>query len=85
MLTQLRLDRDHVDDLSLPWERPRAAHQLTPARVRRGFRRLRAHLGTPASPPNNPRRVPDGPEAPEARHGPATGPSSAPPETDSRV
>jgi hypothetical protein len=51
MLTQLRMARDHVDDLRLPWERPRETHQLTPARVRRGFRRLRAQLDTPASPP----------------------------------
>lgn len=51
MLTQLRLARDHVDDIRLPWERPRQPHQLTPARVRRGFRRLRAVIGTPASPP----------------------------------
>ena len=50
-LTQLRLARGHVDDLRLPWERPRQAHQLTPARTRRGFRRLRATIGTPASPP----------------------------------
>lgn len=50
-LTQLRLARGHVDDLRLPWERPRPAHQLTPARTRRGFRRLRAAIGTPASPP----------------------------------
>ena len=51
VLTQLRLARGHVDDLRLPWERPREPTQLTPARVRRGFRRLRATIGTPASPP----------------------------------
>ncbi len=51
MLTQLRLARGHIEDLRLPWERPRQAHQLTPARTRRGFRRLRAVIGTPASPP----------------------------------
>ena len=51
VLTQLRLARGHVDDLRLPWERPREPSQLTPARVRRGFRRLRAVIGTPASPP----------------------------------
>ena len=51
MLTQLRLARGHIDDLRLPWERPRQAHQLTPARTRRGFRRLRAAIGTPARPP----------------------------------
>ena len=51
MLTQLRLARDHVEDIRLPWERPHKPHQLTPARTRRGFRRLRAVIGTPASPP----------------------------------
>ena len=51
--TQLRLARDLVDDLRLPWERPRKPDALTPARVRRGFRRLRAIIGTPASPPKS--------------------------------
>ena len=40
--TQLRLARRLVDDLRLPWERPCDPNKLTPARVRRGFRRLRA-------------------------------------------
>ena len=52
-LTQLRLARGLVDDLRLPWERPRNPGALTPSRVRRGFRRLRATLGTPASPPKS--------------------------------
>jgi hypothetical protein len=51
--TQLRLSRGLVDDLRLPWERPRSPTELTPARVRRGFRRLRPTLGTPASPPKS--------------------------------
>jgi hypothetical protein len=51
MLTQLRLARDHVDDIRLPWERRRVRAHLTPSRTRRGFRRLRAVIGTPASPP----------------------------------
>jgi hypothetical protein len=51
--TQLRLARSLVEDLRLPWERPRAPGTLTPARVRRGFRRLRAAIGTPASPPKS--------------------------------
>jgi hypothetical protein len=38
VLTQLRLARGLVADLRLPWERPRDAAQLTPARVRRGLR-----------------------------------------------
>ena len=51
--TQLRLARRRVEDIRLPWERRLDAAQLTPARVRRGFRRLRATLGTPASPPKS--------------------------------
>ena len=42
-LTQLRLARGLVDDLRLPWERPLGPAKLTPTRVRRGFRRLRAN------------------------------------------
>jgi len=49
--TQLRLARGLVADDRLPWERPCDPAKLTPTRVRRGFRRLRAVLGTPASPP----------------------------------
>lgn len=51
--TQLRLARSLVDDVRLPWERPRSPSLLTPARVRRGFRRLRATIGTPAHPPKS--------------------------------
>jgi hypothetical protein len=50
-LNQLRLARNLVDDHRLPWERPRQPHQLSPARVRRGFRRLGTIIGTPAKPP----------------------------------
>ena len=49
--TQLRLARGLVADDRLPWERPCDPARLTPTRVRRGFRRLRAAIGTPASPP----------------------------------
>jgi hypothetical protein len=49
--TQLRLARGIIDDLRLPWERPCDPAKLTPNRVRRGFRRARAIIGTPASPP----------------------------------
>lgn len=72
MMTQLRLARDHVDDLRLPWERPREPHRLTPARIRREFRRLRAVIGTPASPPKFTRsRTPErhSPTAPNALSG----------------
>ena len=51
--TQLRLARGLVDDLRLPWERPRDPAKLTPARVRRGFRRLGAAIGTPAGAPKS--------------------------------
>ena len=51
--TQLRLARDLVDDLRLPWEQRCEPSKLTPARVRRGFRRLRATLGTPTRPPKS--------------------------------
>lgn len=51
--TQLRLARRLVEDMRLPWERRRDPAQLTPARVRRGFHRLRATIGTPASPPKS--------------------------------
>jgi DDE superfamily endonuclease len=51
--TQLRLARGLVDDLRLPWERPREPSLLTPSRVRRGFRQLRATIGTPAGPPKS--------------------------------
>lgn len=51
--TQLRLARGLVEDLRLPWERPRDRLTLTPTRVRRGFRLLGATIGTPASPPKS--------------------------------
>jgi DDE superfamily endonuclease len=51
--TQLRLARCLVADLRLPWERRRDPTKLTPARVRRGFRSLRATIGTPAQPPKS--------------------------------
>ena len=51
--TEPRLARGLVRDLRLPWERPRDPTQLTSARVRRGFRQLRAAIGTPASPPKS--------------------------------
>jgi DDE superfamily endonuclease len=42
--TQLCLARPLADDLRLPWERPAPPGRLTPARVRRGFRNIRAAL-----------------------------------------
>ena len=40
-----------TDDLRRPWERPIPPDRLTPARVRRGFRRLRAKITLPARAP----------------------------------
>ena len=51
--TQLRLARGLVADDRMPWERPCEPAKLTPARVRRGFRRLGPTIGTPASPPKS--------------------------------
>jgi hypothetical protein len=49
---QLRLAGRLVDDLRRPWQpRPEPGKHLSPYRVRLGFRRLRAKLGTPASSP----------------------------------
>jgi hypothetical protein len=74
MLTQLRLARRDVEDLRLPWERRRDVSYLTPARTRRAFRRLRAHLGTPASAPKSTRAGPGRPRGstspPRERHPP---------------
>ncbi|MGB7979300.1 MAG: transposase [Candidatus Nanopelagicales bacterium] len=68
--TQLRLARGLVEDQRLPWERRAKPGRLTPARVRRGFRRLVPALGTPASPPKT--QTP-GPERPRgSRTGPRT-------------
>jgi hypothetical protein len=70
--TQLRLARGLVDDMRLPWERPRDPTQLTPSRVRRGFRRLRAIIGTPAGPPKSATPGPGRPKGtrrpPRTRH-----------------
>ncbi|MGW0628557.1 NF041680 family putative transposase [Streptomyces sp. NPDC002758] len=49
--TQLRLARPLAEDLRRPWERPAEPGRLTPARVRRGFRNLRANLPCPARAP----------------------------------
>ena len=49
--TQLRLARGRTHDLRRPWEQPVPPDRLTPARVRRGFRRLRAKITLPARAP----------------------------------
>ena len=71
--TQLRLARR-------PRRRPPAAlgaamdpTTLTPARVRRGFRLLRASLGTPASPPKSVTPGPGRPKGTETAQNPLSG------------
>ncbi len=49
--TQLRLARTLAEDLRRPWEKPTTSGRLTPARVRRGFRNIRAHLACPSRVP----------------------------------
>jgi hypothetical protein len=47
---QLWLARDLAAVTRLPWQPPQPPGQMTPARVRAGFRRAREMTGTPASP-----------------------------------
>ncbi|WP_374216168.1 NF041680 family putative transposase [Frankia sp. R82] len=49
--TQLRLARTLAHDLRRPWEKPAPPERLTPARVRRGFRNIRATMPLPVSAP----------------------------------
>jgi hypothetical protein len=52
--SQLRLARTLTLDLRRPWEKQiPAGRPITPGRVRRGFRTLRRHLGTPARRPKS--------------------------------
>jgi hypothetical protein len=60
--TQLRLAREVACDQRLPWERPRPPARLSPLRVRRGFPRLLAALGSPANPPKSSGRSPGRPK-----------------------
>jgi DDE superfamily endonuclease len=59
--TQLRLARHLTADLRRPWERPAPPGRLTPARVRRGFRNLRAKTTCPAGAPKPSRPGPGRP------------------------
>jgi DDE superfamily endonuclease len=59
--TQLRLARRLATDLRRPWEKPAQPHQMTPARVRRGFRHLRTKAGCPAAAPKPSRPGPGRP------------------------
>jgi hypothetical protein len=49
--TQLRLARPLAADLRRPWQRPAPPGRLTPGRVRRGFRNIRATTAQPAAAP----------------------------------
>jgi len=68
---QLRLARPLAADLRRPWEPPSPPGRLTPARVRRGFRRLRAMAPCPASAPKPGKPGPGRPPGSKNRH-PAT-------------
>src|ERR1039457_777546 len=48
---QLRIARHLAAALRRPWENPAAPGRLTPARVRRGFRNIRAKAAQPAGAP----------------------------------
>jgi hypothetical protein len=58
---QLHLARTLAADIRLPWQRPCPPGRLTPARVRRGFRRIRQDLPVPASAPKPSRPGPGRP------------------------
>ena len=70
---QLHLARTLADDIRLPWQQPCAPGRLTPARVRRGYRRIRQDLPVPASAPKPSRPGPGRPKGsknqrPATRH-----------------
>jgi hypothetical protein len=67
---QLRLARDHVADVRLPWQPPLPPERRTPAQVRRGFSQLLVHLGSPACVPKPCGRSPGRPKG--KRSAPAT-------------
>jgi DDE superfamily endonuclease len=60
--TQLRLARERVADLRLPWERRYDPGRLTPVRVHRVVSSLLAEMGTPAKPPKPCGRSPGRPK-----------------------
>ena len=68
---QLRLARPLATDLRCPWERPAPPTRLTPARVRRGFRNLRATTACPAGAPKSGKPGPGRPPGSKNRR-PAT-------------
>jgi hypothetical protein len=68
--TQLRLARPLAHDLRRPWEKPVPPDKLTPARVRRGFRNIRAKTTSPASAPKPSRPGPGRPPGSKNRRPP---------------
>ncbi|MEE1808184.1 NF041680 family putative transposase [Streptomyces sp. BE133] len=66
--TQLRLARPLAEDLRRPWERPTPPRRLTPARVRRGFRNVRATTARPAAAPKPSRPGPGRPPGSKNKH-----------------
>jgi hypothetical protein len=77
--TQLRLARCLVEDVRRPWERTALAPaRLSPARVRRGFRRVRPAAGLPASAP---KFSPPGPGRPAGSRNPRRAPLHDPGKT----
>ncbi len=70
--TQLRLAVPLTTDQRKPWEKTtRPGTALTPTRVRRGFRNIRPHLGSPARAPKPTRPGPGRPPGYKNQH-PAT-------------
>ncbi|GGK30971.1 hypothetical protein GCM10011583_73540 [Streptomyces camponoticapitis] len=82
---QLRLARPLAEDLRRPWERRSEPRRLTPARVRRGFRNVRATAARPASAPNRPDQVPDGLSARRTSNGPGATTSARPSNAPNRL
>ena len=66
--TQLRLARPLAEDLRRPWERPAKPGRLTPARVRRGFRRLRGMTPLPTGAPKPGKAGPGRPVGSKNKH-----------------
>jgi len=66
--TQLRLARPLAADLRRPWEKPASPQRLSPARVRRGFRHLRAKTPNPARAPKPSRPGPGRPPGRRNNH-----------------
>ena len=87
--TQLRLARQLTADARLPWERPRPPGKLSPYRVRRGFPRLLAALGSPAAAPKPSGRSPGRPKGrrsgPALRHPAVKKPTKKAPKTPTKA